>query len=120
METQVMRNKHPLIEMSDTMEVRMLEVMIIENPEVQPQDDDNKPDYSIASIDCIESQHSGEDYDLDIGTGQRPQDHSHDSEQVAAHDRGPSMPPGATGAAQRSICEEVNESDDSPEAGLPL
>ena len=92
----------------------------IENPEVQPQDDDNEPDYSIESIDCIESQHSGEDYDLDIGTGQRPQDHSHDSEQVAAHDRGPLMPPGATGAAQRSICEEVNESDDSPEAGSPL
>ena len=87
---------------------------------MQPQDDDNEPDYSIASIDCIESQHSGEDYDLDIGTGQRPQDHSHDSEQVAAHDRGPLMPPGATGAAQRSICEEVNESDDSPEAGSPL
>ena len=87
---------------------------------MQPQDDDNEADYSIESIDCIESQHSGEDYDLDIGTGQRPQDHSHDSEQVAAHDRGPLMPPGATGAAQRSICEEVNESDDSPEAGSPL
>ena len=25
----------------------------IENPEVQPQDDDNEPDYSIESIDCI-------------------------------------------------------------------
>ena len=42
------------------------------NPEVQPQVSDNEPDYSIESIDCIEGQiYSDQDYELDIGTGQR-------------------------------------------------
>ena len=85
------------------------------NPEVQPQVSDNEPDYSIESIDSIESQiYSNQDYELDIGTGQHISDHSDESGQEAAHSMVPLSSPSIRGAAQKSICEEVRESDSSP------
>ena len=72
-------------------------------------------------MDSIESQiYSNQDYELDIGTGQHIPDHSDESGQEAAQSMVPLLSPSTRGAAQKSICEEVNEADDSPGAGSPL
>ena len=88
--------------------------------EEEPQEDDIVPDYSIESLDSIESLPSNQDYEVEFGAGQHIPDHDDELGQEAGQSMMPSPSMRKRDAAQKSICEEVRESDKSPQAGSPL
>ena len=91
------------------------------DPEEEPQVSDNEPDYSIESVDSIESQqNSNQDYEIDFGADRHISDHNDEPGQGAGQSVVPPSSLRKRDAAQKSICDEVRESDSSPEDGSPL
>ena len=88
--------------------------------EEEPQEDDSVPDDSIESLDSIESQPSNQDYEVELGAGQHIPDHDDELGQEAGQSMVPPSSMRNRDAAQKSIGEEVRESDKSPQAGSPL
>ena len=57
--------------------------------EEEPQEGDSEPDYSIESVDSIESQPSNQDYEIDFGAGQHIPDHDDEPGQEAGQNMVP-------------------------------
>ena len=72
------------------------------------------------SLDSIESQPSNQDYEVELGAGQHIPDHDDELGQEAGQSMVPPSSMRNRDAAQKSIGEEVRESDKSPQAGSPL